>query len=63
MTTSPLHQELLSASAVSDLLGVDQQSVQAWVADGLLPVQMRDPDGQALFRPRDLEPLLVGLVC
>jgi DNA-binding transcriptional MerR regulator len=63
MTTSPKHQELLSAAAVSDLLGVDQQSVQSWVADGLLPVQMRDTDGQALFRPRDLEPLLVGLVC
>jgi DNA-binding transcriptional MerR regulator len=63
MTTTPLQQELLSAAAVSDLLGVHPQAVQGWVADGLLPVQMRDPNGQALFRARDLEPLLVGLVC
>ena len=54
---------LLTEAAVSDLLGVDAQAVQGWVADGLLPVQMRDGEGRPLFRARDLEPLIVGLVC
>ena len=61
MTT--LSHGLLTETQVAELLSVDPPVVQSWVRDGSLPVQHRDECGVALFRTRDLEPLVVGLVC
>ncbi len=61
MTT--LTHRLLTETQVAELLGVDPPVVRSWVRDGSLPMQHRDECGEALFRARDLEPLVVGLVC
>jgi len=52
-----LSEYVLTAEA-ADILGVSQNTIRAWSADGKIPVHRNPANGYRMFRRKDLEAFL-----